>query len=738
MAQYNIDLAVAIKNSNKLIALRKELKAATDEQRNFNKLASEKNNKAVATFNKLNKQLSRAKGLLNKAAYGTDSFKRAAKALVNVEKEHNHQLREKEKLLNRLRMESDPLFQLKQQRKQQIKENIRQNRALRFTNVNPGRPAVVGDYGQAGGRIGPAQILNNSQGGFLEFSKVADKIAADVKSNVANTKRTATILSQQAAASNFAALGGKKDPSMFNQLGFGANASKTGPFAMPGGAVGRIKGGLGSAMIGGGFPLLFGQGGIGAAAGAAGGLLGGALSPGGGFAGSIVFTAVAQEIEKARKFRKEIGKLSKGAEMLGLNTNFSRKEIKALAKQFDLTLEESLERVREFKKFGGELAIGLAETFGTRETFNLLTGLINTETVIKSIVDLSEELGVNFQKDALNILALQGPLEANKFAIKETLGLSMKLKREAFGKEYKNLFEQYGVVDSPSYRKAQLFIGNPKMMEFLQKTKIPEIRAIMDNEESYKNNKLTETAKSQLEQIITPLIKDKEAFINALIDADSGFKDTAESALLLSDVVKDLNLRLKFVQEFNAPKDELTEMLNPLRRILDLSVNIRDGFEDSFKGIIKGTMSVSDAFRSMLNRIADYFLDYAARMSALGLQNMFLSIFNKQFTFDDIFERPGVKELLSEYRDKRANGGNVIGGKSYLVGERGPELFTPGATGTITANDAIGGTSVVVNVDASGTSVEGNQTNGEELGRLIGAVVQSELIKEKRPGGLLA
>ena len=66
--------------------LRKELKGATDNQRAFNKEAGESNKIAVATFNKLNKQLSRAKGLLNKAAYGTDSFKRAARALVNVEK----------------------------------------------------------------------------------------------------------------------------------------------------------------------------------------------------------------------------------------------------------------------------------------------------------------------------------------------------------------------------------------------------------------------------------------------------------------------------------------------------------------------------------------------------------------------------------------------------------------------------------------------------------------------------
>ena len=86
-----------------------------------------------------------------------------------------------------------------------------------------------------------------------------------------------------------------------------------------------------------------------------------------------------------------------------------------------------------------------------------------------------------------------------------------------------------------------------------------------------------------------------------------------------------------------------------------------------------------------------------------------------------------------------ANGGRVRGGGTYLVGERGAELFTPGVSGTITPNESLGGsTNIVVNVDASGTSVEGNEANGEELGRLIGAVVQSELIKEKRPGGLLA
>ena len=45
---------------------------------------------------------------------------------------------------------------------------------------------------------------------------------------------------------------------------------------------------------------------------------------------------------------------------------------------------------------------------------------------------------------------------------------------------------------------------------------------------------------------------------------------------------------------------------------------------------------------------------------------------------------------------------------------------------------------IVVNVDASGTNVEGDEEQGRELGRLISAAVQSELLQQKRPGGLLA
>jgi hypothetical protein len=45
---------------------------------------------------------------------------------------------------------------------------------------------------------------------------------------------------------------------------------------------------------------------------------------------------------------------------------------------------------------------------------------------------------------------------------------------------------------------------------------------------------------------------------------------------------------------------------------------------------------------------------------------------------------------------------------------------------------------VVVNVDANGSNVEANGQQANALGKAIGIAVQQELIKQKRPGGLLA
>ena len=77
-----------------------------------------------------------------------------------------------------------------------------------------------------------------------------------------------------------------------------------------------------------------------------------------------------------------------------------------------------------------------------------------------------------------------------------------------------------------------------------------------------------------------------------------------------------------------------------------------------------------------------------------------------------------------------------------LMGEAGAEAILPlrrGSNGKLGVQSTGGGIgNIVVNVDASGSSVQGDEQGGREFGRAIAAAIQSELIKQKRPGGLLA
>ena len=124
-----------------------------------------------------------------------------------------------------------------------------------------------------------------------------------------------------------------------------------------------------------------------------------------------------------------------------------------------------------------------------------------------------------------------------------------------------------------------------------------------------------------------------------------------------------------------------------------------------------------------------------------GLGGIFGGGGGGNFTRSAVSATPALTptQQVSRFSFMKANGGSVRAGNDYIVGERGPELFSPGVSGMITPNNALGGsTNIVVNVDASDSAVEGDEEGGRELGRLISAAIQSELIQQKRPGGILA
>ena len=181
---------------------------------------------------------------------------------------------------------------------------------------------------------------------------------------------------------------------------------------------------------------------------------------------------------------------------------------------------------------------------------------------------------------------------------------------------------------------------------------------------------------------------------------------------------------------------------------------IVDNLFNSISNVVAGTMTAKEAFASFLNSIAEMLADTVKKMIAqyiaLGIARMFAGVpaggnaggftagplaavgdVGTGFNFD-------AGSMLN-FGGFKAKGGPVSSGQSYMVGERGPELFVPGRSGTIVPNDKMGGgVNVIVNVDAKGSNVEGNDQGANQLGRVISAAVQSELIKQQRPGGILA
>lgn len=77
----------------------------------------------------------------------------------------------------------------------------------------------------------------------------------------------------------------------------------------------------------------------------------------------------------------------------------------------------------------------------------------------------------------------------------------------------------------------------------------------------------------------------------------------------------------------------------------------------------------------------------------------------RRFAIDSFVRQPIqnflTNALTAPFGGARAGGGFVAPGQSFLVGERGPELFTPGASGSISG---FGGQGVNVNITLPGVS----------------------------------
>ena len=183
-------------------------------------------------------------------------------------------------------------------------------------------------------------------------------------------------------------------------------------------------------------------------------------------------------------------------------------------------------------------------------------------------------------------------------------------------------------------------------------------------------------------------------------------------------------------------------------KFMEIGQGIEDGIVSGLTDAVMGTKTLAEAATGVLNNLKRKLVEVAMQRAVSGIGNFFGNALSGIFGGGknifkggpNVFDGSGSSFNMGLLGF--ANGGRPPVGRASLVGERGPELFVPRTAGTIIPNNAIGGGNttnnmITVNVDASGTSVQGNGSEADQLGQLIGGIVQATLVQESRAGGLL-
>ena len=527
-----------------------------------------------------------------------------------------------------------------------------------------------------------------------------------------------------------------------------------------------------SALISGAFPLLFGQGPIGAIAGGLGGGIGGMFGTMGGFAGGIAATALVQQIQSAISAIGELGRAlgpfardtKAVTSALGLQGSAQEAQLQLIeqtqgktaafnAAMNFMATQIGQEGVNSLKRFGENsrritASLTLATTKFQAFGASLLNFILRISGAEKQLRKAEQERTISFaasrgDETAKSILAEQKRIDAlpSETVIVPTpgpFGGIVGIPKEIRSKEAKDAQE---VLD----KRRALFTVRENERINLAKINSEQGAHVQTLEEEFALvNRVNELVKEGNEKGLAQKLAKNEQINKKAIENINIRQDEVKRELEGLDKIKNKNDEQKLaVDELKEKQKFLTEELEKQPGILDdmndktkslhsevdkvteafkeLSVTIGEDIKNGIKGLIKGTSTLSD----LLNNVADKFLDVALNQALFG----------------DILGSSGPKKggLLGFLGF--ADGGRPPVGRPSIVGEKGPELFVPRSSGNIIPNNKLGGGStnnVVVNVDASGSDVQGDEAAAKEIGTLISVAVQGELLKQQRPGGLLS
>jgi len=240
-------------------------------------------------------------------------------------------------------------------------------------------------------------------------------------------------------------------------------------------------------------------------------------------------------------------------------------------------------------------------------------------------------------------------------------------------------------------------------------------------------------------------------------------EETARATENLTDRLEELSVPLEFISKSEIPRkklldseylnkladEDIPKIKNELDKFAESAENLQNNLinfamagigtiEDSFVNLINGTKSVKESFKDMANSIINDIIRMTIRQTiSAPLAKLASGFIGGMIGGSATGGGYGVSSSLSGQIQQssvlgagfdqafnnmmpafgRAGGGSVSAGRSYMVGERGAELFVPSTSGRIVSNS---------NLKSSGSTITVNQNLNFSTG--IQQTVRAEVI----------
>ena len=231
-------------------------------------------------------------------------------------------------------------------------------------------------------------------------------------------------------------------------------------------------------------------------------------------------------------------------------------------------------------------------------------------------------------------------------------------------------------------------------------------------------------------------------------DVDNTIKTVDKRVIAFADRIKEsIKTPTEKIADFKAELEEAVQAGIFDKTKMNAAITV---FSESVTKGVEDTMTVVKQFEDTIEgSLEGAFTDFFDRTSEgfMNMHTLFRSVIDS--IIQEVLRLAVIKpivdyimggpvNLISSIFGKKERGGSVSGGRPYLVGERGPELFVPGQSGGIVPNGGLamaGGGSTNINITYDIKAFDAKDATAaiaEQAPTIVGIVEQSFRKRGKR------